>query len=162
MKIVPVTQEPAWWQDYDLEDPPQSQRGHRFIYFLWQIQFYCGARTSHYSVGFRVYSRSKAVAAWCWPTYLSIARLRISGAVPVVPLYAFMTWTGATFLLPFRCIHINKGTRSRLLEFVTKKARTNSDTCRTWVTWRKRRFKIAEPRISKYSYSWNWILQNVA
>jgi hypothetical protein len=64
---------------------------------LQNVQTSCGAHPVSYSMGTGVLSRGK-VARMCRTTGLHLVpRLRMSGAIPQLPLYAFMAWRGKTF-----------------------------------------------------------------
>jgi hypothetical protein len=45
--------------------------------------------------------RPKATGAWSWPvTSFLVPKLRMSGCLPLLPLYAFMAWTDTTLPVP--------------------------------------------------------------
>jgi len=56
------------------------------------------AHPAFYSVGTTILSWGYSDQGMVWSTQLHLAsRLRMSGTIPLLPLYAFMAWAGTTF-----------------------------------------------------------------
>ena len=52
-------------------------------------------------MGTGVLYQGKAAGPWIWPLHLS-SKLRMSGGIPVLPLYAFVAWASTYFILERR------------------------------------------------------------
>ena len=65
--------------------------------FRRNVQTSSGAQPASYSTRNRVLSRKKSVRGVMLTTHFHLApRLRMGGAIPLLPEYAFMAWTGTT------------------------------------------------------------------
>jgi hypothetical protein len=62
---------------------------------LQNVQTGFGAHSAYYSMGTRVLSRRLSGRSVKITTHLHlVTKSRISGAIPLLPLYAFMAWRG--------------------------------------------------------------------
>jgi hypothetical protein len=82
------------------EKPPVQAKkknlgGDERFFFLQNVQTGSAVHPTSYSMSTRVLSREKGDVH----VYL-VPRLRISGGIPLLPLYAFMAWTGTNFTFP--------------------------------------------------------------
>ena len=74
--------------------------GARYFSFFENVQTGCGAHTASYSVGTGVLPRGYSGRSVKLTAHLHLVpRLRMSGAIPLLPLYAFRVWTGKTLPL---------------------------------------------------------------
>ena len=77
--------------------------GGKDFYLLQNVLTVSGAHPASYSVGTGVLSQGSSSRGVNLITYLhSVSRLRVNGAIPPVPLYAYMPWTvTAVFFFEF-------------------------------------------------------------
>ena len=47
-----------------------------------------------------------------------VPRLRMSGAVPLLPLYAFMAWTRKMYVIHYTCLRTYSSWKCKLFKFV--------------------------------------------
>ena len=86
--------------------------GERDISLLQIIQTGSGAHLAFCSMGTGFLPRGQSRRGGRLTTHIHLVpRLRMSGAVPLLPLYAFMAWTGKTliYLFVMATVNQNKG-----------------------------------------------------